>query len=93
MPAVGHLPRLRRRFAGCGTIPRASVTADDLDLRVLAQPRDYSIALAIGQEVDDLTALEIHNDAAVAVAAAPCEVIDADHPRGRRQFGGRITTP
>ena len=90
MPSVGHLLRLRRRRAGGRTITRTTVTADDLDLRVLAQPGDHRVALAIGQQIDDLAALEIDHDAPVAVATAPGEVVDADDPRRWRRHGGRV---
>ena len=90
MPTVGHLLRLRRRLACGRTITRTTVAADDFDLRVLPQPGDDRVALTIGKQVDHLTAFEIDHDAPVAVAAAPGEVVDADHPRRWRRHGGRV---
>jgi hypothetical protein len=81
VPAVGHLLGLRCSLAGGRTITWTTVAADDLNLWVLAQPGDHRVALAIGEQVDHLAALEVDHDAPVAVAAAPGEVVDANHPR------------
>ena len=52
---------------------------------MMLEPSSHGVGLAIGQHVDGPVALEIDDDGAVAPAAAPSPVVDADDPRrGRR---------
>ena len=44
MKAVSDLPRLRRPLAGSLSIEAAAIPADDLDFRMLAQPRAVASA-------------------------------------------------
>ena len=93
MPAVGHLPRLGCRLRSRRAIAGAAVPADDPNLPVLLQPGHDRVALPIRQDVDDRAPFQIDDDSAVAVAAPPREVVDADHRRrGSRAGSGSLAT-
>jgi hypothetical protein len=57
MPAVGHVDGLRRTERGPFRVCFGSITADDFDPRMGAQPGGDSGCRAIRQQVDDLLAL------------------------------------
>ena len=81
VPAVGDLHGLGgtlRRRLGVG---RRTVPADDLDPGMLLEPRRDSVPLAVGEQVDDVTALQVHDDGAVTLSLAPRPVIDPHDPR------------
>ncbi len=81
MPPIRDLHRSRRSSAGSLGISTSTVAGDNLDPRMLAQPGRDGFAAAFGQEVDDAPALQVADDGAVALAAAPSPIIDADDPR------------
>jgi len=85
VPAVGDLDRIRRTLAHAVRVGAGSVARDDLDPGVLTKPSGQGFGLPVGQQVQDLVALQVDQGRPVAVATAPGPVIDgADARRGRR---------
>ena len=80
MPAVQDLSGIRRAPAGAVGIGADAVADNGRDSRMLPQPRRQSVGIAVGQQVDHPATLEIAQDRAVALAFAPCPIIDAEHP-------------
>lgn len=81
MPTVGNLGRIRKRFGDCLPVSAVSVTSDDFDLRMLTQPGSDRRRLAIRQQVDDGTPLEIADQRSIALSLAPGPVVDPDDAR------------
>ncbi len=79
--AVGHLAGLRRRLGRRLRERRPAVPRDELDARVLAQPRLQRLAVPPRQQVQDPAAFEVDYDRAVALALANRPVVDADVAR------------
>ena len=84
MPPVGDLNGLRRSLAGALGVGAGPIADDDLDRRMVLEPRGQGLGRAIGQQVDPAPALEITEDRAVVAALAP--VINAEHPRRERRL-------
>src|SRR4051812_50106618 len=87
MPPVGDLNGLRRSLAGALGVGAGPIADDDLDRRMVLEPRGQGLGRAIGQQVDAAPALEITQDRAVVAALAPSPVIDPEHPRRERRAG------
>jgi hypothetical protein len=90
VPAVGDLDGPGRALASTVGVRAGTVAGDDLDSRVRPQPSRERGGLPVWQEVDDAVAFEVDEHRAVAMAAAPCVVIDAQNARGwgrRRRTG------
>ena len=60
MPPIGYLHRLRRSPSGAVCVSSGSIPADELDFRMRTQPIGKARRFSIGEEVDGLVALEIH---------------------------------
>src|SRR5215203_5313588 len=84
MPPVGDLNGLRRSLAGSIGVGAGPIADDDLDRRMVLEPRGQGLGRAVGQQVDAAPALEITEDRAVALAFAP--VIDAEDTRRERRI-------
>jgi hypothetical protein len=84
--AIRHLQRLWRAARGPIRKVRAAVTTDDHDLRLRLQPGRERVRLAIRQEVNDVTPLEIDEERAVTMATADTPVIDTHHPWRRSRW-------
>src|SRR4051794_6541431 len=87
MPAVENLYGIRCASGGPVGIGAGAVTDNGGDTGMLLQPRRQSVGTAVGQQVDHPPALEIAQDRAVALAFAPCPIIDAEHPDGWDRLG------
>jgi hypothetical protein len=74
---------IRRALAGAVSIGTGPVARDHLHAGVLSQPGSQGSGLAVRQQVHDGAALQVHQRRPVAVASAPCPIIDAQHARGR----------
>ena len=70
VPSIGDLLGVGRGFGGRLGVGRGTVAADQLDAGMGRQPGLDGRGVAIGQEVDDFTGLEVDDDG--AVASAPC---------------------
>ena len=86
MPPVGDLNGLRRSLAGSIGVGAGPIADDDLDRRMVLEPRGQGLGRAVGQQVDAAPALEITEDRAVALAFAPGPVIDAEDTRRERRI-------
>ena len=84
MPPVGDLDGLRRPRAGSIGVGAGPIAHDDLDRRMVLEPRGQGLALPVGQQLDPAPALEITEDRAVVAALAP--VIDPEHTRRERRI-------
>ena len=62
MPPVGDLNGLRRPLAGAVGVGAGPIADDDLDRRMIPQPRGQGLGRAVGQQVDAAPALEITQD-------------------------------
>ena len=70
----------RRTETSSFGIAAGAVTGDDLYAGMISQPGGNGLGVAIGQQVDGPVALQIDDDGAVAPAAAPGPVVDANDP-------------
>jgi hypothetical protein len=65
-----------------------AVTGNNLDVGMGLEPRGHGLSRSIFQQVKGTTLLEIDNDGAVAIAFAPCPVVQSDDfrfwPLGQR---------
>jgi hypothetical protein len=80
VPPVPGLDRAGHRAAGRLGVCPGSVPADDLDARVLAQPRLHDIGGPARQDIDPGPGLGVDQDGRVDLAAAQREVINSQHP-------------
>lgn len=87
MKSIGDLPGLRCAFTDGLRIQAATVSADDLDRRMVPQPPGCTIDTPIIENVDDRATLEINHDSAVSRRSPPAPVIDANHPN----LGGAVS--
>src|SRR5215207_357018 len=76
MPPIRYLERVRRALPCRIGIGTSTVTCDSLDPTMLLQPGRDRASLAVGQQVDNPVALQIHQDGPVALAAPPRPIID-----------------
>lgn len=81
MPAVGDLGSSRRSGADAFGIGARAVAGHDGDARVGLQPSRDRLRLSIRQQLDGAVAFQIDDERAIAPAAAPSPVVDADDPR------------
>ena len=57
----------------------APVAGDHLDTGVGLQPGGEAVRLAVGQQVNDGTAFQVHEDRAVALPSFPRPVVHPEH--------------
>ena len=86
MPPVGDLNGLRRPLAGSIGVGAGTIADDDLDRRMVLEPRGQGLGRAVGQQVDPAPALEITEDR--AVAGWPLRQAQSSTPRTRGGSGG-----
>jgi hypothetical protein len=79
VPAVGDLDGLGCASMGAVGVGAGAVAAHDLDAGVLAQPVGEGVGLPVSQQLHRAVAGHVDQDAAVVVAAAQREVVDAEH--------------
>lgn len=89
MPAIGNLNGFGCRSVCRLAIPAAAITRDNADLGMAGQPCLNRAGLTIGEKVDDASPFEIADNAAVALAALPGPIIDADEAQRRAVAGAR----
>src|SRR4051812_45989879 len=73
-------------LAGSLGVGAGPIADDDLDRRMVLEPRGQGFGRVVGQQVDAAPALEITEDRAVALAFAPSPVIDAEDTRRERRI-------
>ena len=86
MPTIRSLNGLWRSQPDALGVGAGAIAGDDFDLRMGCQPSGNGFGLAIRQQLDGSVAFEIDDDGAVAAAAAPRPVINADDAWRRGQW-------
>jgi hypothetical protein len=85
METISHLPCPRRTLTRALRIEPASVPADNLDFGMSLEPSRCLLDRADGQHVNDIPALQVHDDRAIGKALAPAPVVDCCYPNGGRR--------
>lgn len=80
VPTISDLNNARRALANAVGINAGSITRDNLDTRVIAQPSGHRRGVAVRQEINHLIRLQVHEHRAVTMAAPPCPVVDSKNP-------------
>src|SRR5260221_12652130 len=88
MPAVAHLSRLWSAFANSRSIFRGAIESSHLNRGMLLQPGFDGRNLAVGEQINGLTALQITDQRAIAEAALVCPVVQTND--ARRGLGGLL---
>ena len=78
MPAINNLLCLGRCSNGRLGVGRPAVSADEFDARMIVEPLLNGFGIAVGQEINHVAALKIHDDGAVSLAFEPGPIIDPD---------------
>ncbi len=86
MPSVGDLHRIRCADTDSFGVGAGPVTAHDLGTGMCLEPDGDGVARSVRQQIDRSPCDQVHDDSAVDVAAAECEVVDPEH-------GGRLDRP
>ena len=86
VPTICNLDRIRRTLPHAVCICASPVSRDNFDAWMLVQPPCQSVGLAVGQEVNHRVALQINEDRAVAMTAAPCPIVNGKDTRGVRRL-------
>jgi hypothetical protein len=79
VPSVGNLDRLWSTASDAIGVGAGSITTDDLNFLVPAEPGGQGRCRPIWQQVDDPMLLQIDEDRAVFAALAPGPVVHAEH--------------
>jgi hypothetical protein len=85
VPATGNLNSIWRTLTHAIRIRAGAVTCDHLDTWMSAEPNSKRHRLSIRQEIHDPVTLQIDQDGAVTVAAAPRPIVHGEHPGRRRR--------
>jgi hypothetical protein len=97
MKPICNLNRIRSTLFGGLGINAATVPSNYLYTWMLLQPPSHAFHRPVGQEVDNLTLIQVHQNGPVALAFAPGPVVDSqmsDWIAGRdalETFTARIT--
>src|SRR5258708_30208813 len=86
MPAVAHLSRLWSAFANSRSIFQGAIAAEHINRGMLLQPGFDGRNLAVGEQINGLTVLQIQDQRAMAESALVCPVVQAND--ARRGLGG-----
>jgi hypothetical protein len=79
MPSVSDLQRVRCALAHAVGVGSCAVTSDNLDTWMPKEPISHSLGLSVGEQVDDLVALKVHQDRAVTMTPTPGPVVNGKH--------------
>ena len=90
MPSIGDLDSVWRALPNPVGISASTITGDDLDAGMTAQPVCNCRRFAVGQQIDDGVLLEVNQYRAVAATTQLSPVVDPKHSGSRRwRFNGR----
>jgi len=81
VPPISDLLCLGRALAHTLGVDAGAVAGDHLHAWMPAKPGGDRLGAAVGQQIDHPLALEVADDGAVALAAPPRPIVDANHPR------------
>jgi hypothetical protein len=91
MPPVGHLDGTGRSRAGGLGIRAGAIAADNLHAGMGPQPLRHCLRGSVGQQIDNATSFQIAKYRSVAMAFAPCPIVDAQDSWHRR--GATLSVP
>ena len=77
MPPISHLQRARCATARGARVHSVAIAANDPASRVVSHPRHERVRKGVFQQINNPMSLCVHQDRAVAAAAAQCELIDS----------------
>jgi hypothetical protein len=80
MKPIGHLDCVSSTLSGGLGINAATIPTNHFYTRMFFQPGLQALDRAIGQQVDDLMLVQIHQNSPVALPLAPSPIIDAKVP-------------
>jgi hypothetical protein len=89
MEAIGDLYGVRYSLADAIGVGTGAVAADNLDLRLLAQPTRKGGSGAIGQEINRSACLHVDEHGPIGLTTAAGEVVYTQHPWRRGNWVGR----
>src|SRR5437763_2582957 len=78
MPAISDLCCLRGSQRGSIDIHSSTISTHDIHFRVCRQPLAHALCLAISQQIHNLVRLQVHKDAAEALAASPTPIVNSN---------------
>ncbi len=81
VPAISDLNNARRALTNAVGINTGSITCDNLDTWVIAQPSGHRCGVAVRQEINHFIRLKVHEYRAVSMTTPPCPVVDPEDPR------------
>jgi hypothetical protein len=90
MPAIDNLLCLGCCIGGRLGVGRPTVPADEFNARMIVEPLLDGFGIAVGQEIDHVAPLKIHDNSAVPLAFEPGPVID---PNEAGRWRGVILEP
>ena len=79
VPPVGDLLGVGRALPGAQRVTPGSVSADQLDAGVCAEPAGEGAGLPVGQDAGDAVAVHVQQDAGVRLATPLGPVVDPQH--------------
>jgi hypothetical protein len=83
MPAIGNLHSIRRTIANRLRLRLGSVTCDNLNARMVAQPATHAFGGSVMQQVDDMSSFVVNQDDSIALSLPYGPVVDAENSWGR----------
>ena len=85
VPTIGNLNGLRSSPPCSFGVDPTTVATDDLGTWMSSQPRSYGVGVAIRKQVNHPASLEVTQDRSIAMALAPCPVVDPEYAWGLNQ--------
>ena len=86
VPSIGDLDSTRGTLTDAFGVGTRTIAGDDLDTGPTTQLGSDGGGLTIGQEIDHVVRLEVHQHRAVPTAPPPCPVVDAKDTRRWRDL-------
>src|SRR6266516_6934405 len=81
MEAIGDLNSLRRTSRRATDIVWAAITSDNLNTRVLLEPRFKNRGAPLGQQIDRTSLYQVEQNGSIALAFAKRKIINAEYAR------------
>ena len=80
MPAIRNLQGMGRTITNRLRIGLGSVTGDNLDPWMVAQPLTHAFRSSVRQEVNDVSTLMVNQDGSIPLSLPYCPIVDAQNP-------------
>jgi hypothetical protein len=85
VPPVADLESIGQRLMHGFGIAGGAVTADDLNARMLTQPRGKSVGPAVRKDINPPASLGVDQNRGIGARAPQREVVNAQYSRGRHR--------